>query len=422
MGENFQALAEWIGQFGYPILFVLIFAESAGLPVPGETAILAAAVLASRPQAHLSIVWVIVVAIVAAVLGDNLGFWAGHRWARPRLREGKRFLFLTPKALETVEEYFRHYGSLTVAVSRFVAGLRVVAALAAGTSGMPWTHFLVANLAGAVSWAVSMSLLGYFFGQSWEALHHWLGRGAMVLFGAAVVLIGLPYLLRRFRKLPPQTWDRLLRARIWEGFVAAALVIVCVTILVVIAEQPTHLDSTDRAVDQWVSEHRGSPIDGMAVAASYLGSLPVVCGIVVAMLIISRLANQPWREQAIIALALIGSEAVGLVLLALIRHKGIEPEKAIAWPFGFAGIAPLRAAAVFGVAAHLSRRLSLSWRLAISIASVAAILLTGFSVIWTEEQRLTEVAVEFVAGASVLFIALWRLEGHGAGPLPVPAS
>src|ERR1700722_5508660 len=86
---DFQALTEWLGHYGYPILFALVFAESAGLPVPGETAVLAAAVLASRPDSHLRIEWVIVTTIAAAILGDNLGFWAGHRWARPRLREGK---------------------------------------------------------------------------------------------------------------------------------------------------------------------------------------------------------------------------------------------------------------------------------------------------------------------------------------------
>src|SRR4051812_24761528 len=138
VGETFQALIEWLSHYGYPVLFLVVFAENAGVPVPGETAVLVAGLLAGRPDPPLSILGVIAVTFVAAVLGDNLGFWLGRRWARRRLEQGKRFLFLTPATLRSVEGYFEHYGLLTIFFARFVAGLRVVAALAAGTSRMPW--------------------------------------------------------------------------------------------------------------------------------------------------------------------------------------------------------------------------------------------------------------------------------------------
>jgi membrane protein DedA with SNARE-associated domain len=422
VSENFQALSQWIGQFGYPIVFLLVFAESAGLPVPGETAVLTAAVLCSRPDPPLQIGWVIVVVVAAAVLGDNLGFWAGHRWARPRLQAGQRFLFLTPQVFKTVEGYFEHYGTLTVAIARFIAGLRVVAALAAGTSGMAWHTFMFANLAGAIAWGVTMSLLGYFFGQSFEALHHWMGRGALVLLGCAVVLVGLPYLLRRVRKLPPVSWNRLLGARMWEGFVAALLVVVCVATLVMLSAHAGEPARADTEVRQWIEARLGSPLDRIAALASYLGSLPVTAGVTIALLAWSRYAGRSWREQALIAWALIGSEVVGLALLALIRHRGIEPAKALAWPFGFAGLAPLRAAAVFGVLAQMTWRARPDRAWPVRIAAACAILLTGFSVVWAREQRLTEVCVEFAAGGLVLFMGLWWLERRGVGPLPVPSS
>jgi membrane protein DedA with SNARE-associated domain len=413
VGGNLQALADWIGRYGYPVLFALVFAESAGLPVPGETAVLTAAVLCSRPDSPLKIEWVIVAVVTAAALGDNLGFWAGHRWARPRLRAGRRFLFLTPQALRTVEGYFEHYGTLTVAVARFVAGLRVVAALAAGTSGMPWPKFLAANLAGAVAWGVSMSLLGYFFGQSWEALHRWMGRGALLILGCAVLLIGFPYLLRRLRLLPTVSWDRLLRARVWEGFVAALLVAVCVAMLVLQAERHATPARADEEVRQWVEARRGSPFDTVVTVASYLGSLPVTAAVTAGLLLVAWRAGLQWKQIAVIVWALVGSEVVGLSLLALIRHRGIEPARALAWPFGFAGLAPLRAAAVFGVAAQLSRRLRPDRGWLAGIAAGCAILLTGFSVVWTHEQTLSEVVIEFGAGALVLFMGMWWLEGYG---------
>jgi hypothetical protein len=108
--------------------------------------------------------------------------------------------------------------------------------------------------------------------------------------------------------------------------------------------------------------------------------------------------------------------------LALLRHKGIEPERAAAWPFGFAGLAPLRAAAAFGMMAHLLRRYRPGWALAVTALAFLLVLLVGFSVVWTDEQLLTEALVELAAGAMVLFLGLWWLEGQGLGPRPGPAT
>jgi hypothetical protein len=100
----------------------------------------------------------------------------------------------------------------------------------------------------------------------------------------------------------------------------------------------------------------------------------------------------------------------------LLLHKGIEQIRSAAWPFGFAGLAPLRAAAVCGMAAHLlqrqfPRRAGIIWSL-----TVALVLLIGLSVVWSHEQYLTEVLVETVAGYGVLFAGRWWLEGYGLGP------
>jgi membrane protein DedA with SNARE-associated domain len=188
--DAFQFFQDNLTQFGYPILFLLVIVENTGIPVPGETAVLASGFLASPAGGHtFSLVSVILVTIVAAILGDNFGFWLGHGWARKRLLRGQRFLFLTPKMLTIAEGYFERFGLWTIFFARFITGIRVVGAMAAGTAGMPWWRFLVANATGAVAWAITMSLLGYFFGH---LVHSWLSWGGWVLL-ALVVLVGLGY-------------------------------------------------------------------------------------------------------------------------------------------------------------------------------------------------------------------------------------
>src|SRR5262249_12301537 len=195
MGPAFERFTEWYAAYGYPVLFLGVLLESAGVPVPGEAATLVAGFLASPAGgAHFSLGWVITLAFAAAGLGDNAGCWLGRRLARPRLRRGQGLLLLTPQAMRTAEGYFERYGTWTVILGRFVTGLRVVVALAAGTAGMPWSRFFPANAAGALAWATAVGLLGYFFGRSWELLHHWLSWGSWIMLGAAAAVAGLLYL------------------------------------------------------------------------------------------------------------------------------------------------------------------------------------------------------------------------------------
>jgi membrane protein DedA with SNARE-associated domain len=197
MRGAFEQFLEWYAAYGYPVLFLGVLLESAGVPVPGETAVLVASFLASPAGGeHFHLGWVIVLTGAAAILGDNLGYWLGRRLARPRLRGGRGFLFLTPQRFQKVEDYFARYGAWTVFGARFVAGLRVAAAPAAGAAGMHWPRFLAANAAGGLAWAVTVSLLGYFFGRSWELLHHWLHWGAWAIPAAVLLALGLRYLWR----------------------------------------------------------------------------------------------------------------------------------------------------------------------------------------------------------------------------------
>lgn len=202
MHDYFHTFTEWYkGYYGYPILFLGVFLEDVGLPVPGETAVLVAGFVASSAGGeHLYLPVVIAVTFIAAILGDNLGYWLGQHFARPRLQRSEGFLFLTPERFKWVETYFERHGSLAVFLSRFITGLRVVCAMAAGAAGMSWERFVLANAGGALAWAIVISLAGYYFGKSWNALHHWLGWGAWIILGAIAVIIALRYFLTRNAK------------------------------------------------------------------------------------------------------------------------------------------------------------------------------------------------------------------------------
>ncbi|HLJ93926.1 MAG TPA: DedA family protein [Gemmataceae bacterium] len=408
--ETFETLAD---QYGYIALFIGVLLENAGLPVPGETAVLVSGFLASPAGgSHFDILWVILITLIAAIVGDNLGFWLGHRWARPRLQQGRGFLFLTPKTLHLAEGYFERYGIWTVFFARFITGLRVVGALAAGTAGMAWSHFLLANAAGALAWATAMSLLGYFFGHSWELLHKWLGRGGLIIVACVIVIVGLPYLLRHVRKLSPALLNRMAHTQVWHGILAAVLEVLCIAVLVRLA-RGDRAPAVDHRIADWVQMHTTPALDALAHIGSIPGRFSAVVVLTLLLLLVFWYRGRSWRESAAVVWALVASEGIGLVLLGLLRAREIEQVSQEAWPFGYAGLIPLRAFAVFGTAAVVLARQSRLWgRLAMTLATFL-IIVVGWSVVWAHEQQFTQMLLEFAAGAVIVYAGGWWVEGGG---------
>jgi membrane protein DedA with SNARE-associated domain len=172
--------------YGYWAVFFGVMLENAGLPIPGETILLVAGYFCSHENGfHLPLV--MVTAACGAVLGDNIGFAIGHHYGRGFLLKWGRFVFLTPKRLDYLEDYFRSHGNKTILVARFITGLRVFAALLAGASMMRWRVFFVYNVAGAVLWSIVITTLGYVFAQSLPILVAWVGRSGTFLLIAAII-------------------------------------------------------------------------------------------------------------------------------------------------------------------------------------------------------------------------------------------
>src|SRR5438309_11885310 len=161
-----------VASYGYVVLFFLVGLESLGLPLPGETALVTAAAFAAL--GHLSIYGVVAVAVAAAVLGDNGGYWIGRTGGVALVRRYGRIIHLDGSNLERGRRLFERYGPKAIFFGRFIAVLRAWAAVLAGATAMSYGTFTMYNALGAVCWAVLTGTLGYLFGHNLPLLEQYL--------------------------------------------------------------------------------------------------------------------------------------------------------------------------------------------------------------------------------------------------------
>lgn len=161
--------------YGYWAVGAALLAENAGVPVPGETILLLACFLAYSEH-DLRLPWIIVVATIAATLGDNLGFALGYYGGRPLLTRYQALFRIQDRTLERGVGLFARYGAVTIFFARFVFGMRIIAGPLAGVLRMPWRKFIVFNFLGAGLWVTVISIAGYLFGQHWERLQRYVKR------------------------------------------------------------------------------------------------------------------------------------------------------------------------------------------------------------------------------------------------------
>jgi membrane protein DedA with SNARE-associated domain len=189
-------MTHFVTHHGLPLLFVVVMLESFGLPLPGETALIAFGVLAS--QGHYPIAAVIAVAAAAAIVGDNFGYWIIGRWGGRALFERWRFLRrysegILPKA----ERLMQRHGGKMVFFGRFIAVLRFTAAWVAGLAKMEWWRFLAWNAAGGICWALAVGLVAYYSGQ---AAADAIRRYGLFAVAGIILVIGMTYLFTHFLK------------------------------------------------------------------------------------------------------------------------------------------------------------------------------------------------------------------------------
>jgi membrane protein DedA with SNARE-associated domain len=174
VGIDVQSL---IVRHGYAAVFLVVMLEGAGSPLPGESALVLAAIYAGA-TGRLNIGLVVVLAALGGVVGGSCGFWFGRNVGATFLARYGRFIGLTPNRLALGRYLFGHYGGKIVFFGRFVALLRVLAALLAGVNRYDWRSFLLFNAAGSVAWAAIMGFGGYFFGNAMSRV-----RGPLEVIG-----------------------------------------------------------------------------------------------------------------------------------------------------------------------------------------------------------------------------------------------
>jgi undecaprenyl-diphosphatase len=188
--------------WGYLIVFAATFLENsvgAGVIVPGETLVIIGGFYARLGELWLPAV--AFVAVVGAILGDNLGYWIGRRYGRGFLERHGRKLFVTPERLEAAEGYYRRHGGKTVFLGRFVPVVRSVGFIVAGVAHMEWRRFIVYDVAGAVIWGIGHSVLGYALGAGYERWEKYATPVGLAILVVLLVLIGGSKLLAVRRRM-----------------------------------------------------------------------------------------------------------------------------------------------------------------------------------------------------------------------------
>lgn len=188
-----STLTHLLASYGYLAVILFVTIESTGIPFPGETMLLIAAISAGTSH-QLSIVGVIIAAASGAILGDNMGFWVGREGGYRLLRRYGSILHVNERRLKLGQYLFLRHGGKVVFFGRFIAVLRAWAAFLAGTNRMPWLRFLLFNAAGGILWATLYGLGGYFLGKN---VHRFTGPVGIVGVSLALVVIIVLWIIMR---------------------------------------------------------------------------------------------------------------------------------------------------------------------------------------------------------------------------------
>ncbi len=452
MIERLLVIFDQLGNWGYLIVFLMPFLESAaftGLLVPGETVVVLAGFLSSQGYLDLGdCLWVICLAVI---LGDTAGYTLGKTIGRGYFEKHKRLLFLKEKHLKKTEAFFARHGGKAIFLARFTHLLRAMAPFVAGMSRMPYKKFLLFNVAGGILWTAIFTLLGYFFGQSWQLIEKWAGRAGVFILFVFLVIAGFGMLSRAAAKnrdelivwfkelsgaivsLPPirKFPDRyphivaFVRERLSpEGYLGAHLTVglivsaVFVWIFGGITEDVLTGDPLV-AVDHWVSEQvhyfRSSLTTAFLTVFTALGGGRAITagGVIVAIYLLLR---KRFVELLIYVTAMVGGSFLVFILKTAVHrirpHTGITLIQIGGWSFpnGHAMMSII----FYGMLVYLFIRKMQSWKLKVLAVSAVGFLvfMIGLSRIYLNVHYLSDVLAGYAGGLFWLTVSITGIEAY----------
>jgi membrane protein DedA with SNARE-associated domain len=404
-------LSAAFASYGYAVVVVGIFFEGCGLPLPGETVLLAGGFFAR--QGSLSLEWLLPLAFCAAAAGDNTGYWIGRRGGRAWVVRHGRWVGLTPKRLESIDSFFARHGAKTILASRFLSGVRAFAPLFAGLSGIPWRRFAAFNAAACLLWSLAIGLLGYGFGESWGRAEHVIGRAGLSVLVVAAALILLAVVRRHRERV--LLW---VRESLPERFTQRELWMLAVELTVlgtlarlagrVVAHRSTRFDA------RWaerLATWAGPATDRVLAAFAALASAPV------ALAVVLLAAGWFWRRHRRPEAAVMLS--IYLVSLAL----SVDLSRALTIfsdaPGLFSGLLSgnaLVAVTAYGLVALLGTRRQARWRWPAALAGVALALLVAWARINCDLDLPSGVLAGLAVSSLLLVLATYLVERFDAVP------
>ncbi|MGW4568682.1 DedA family protein [Streptomyces sp. NPDC004561] len=193
-------IAPILDHWGYLAVGGLIFLEDFGIPAPGETILIAAAVYAGAGQ--LNIAAVVAVGFFAAILGDNVGYLIGRTGGHALVQRYGKYVLLPPERYEKAEKFFTRHGGKVVTIARFIEGLRQLNGIIAGAAEMPWPRFVAFNALGAALWVGLWAGVGYFAGNHITTIYTEVNRYStyvLIALGVLILVLVVRAVLRRRR-------------------------------------------------------------------------------------------------------------------------------------------------------------------------------------------------------------------------------
>jgi membrane protein DedA with SNARE-associated domain len=182
----FDSIPHLVARYGYVIVALLVGAEGVGVPVPGETALITAAVFAAR--GHLLLPWVIAASVAGVALGGSGGYWIGRTAGQAVVTRYGRWIGITSENLEYARGFFARHGAMAVVIGRFLPIIRILTGIVAGITNMPFARFAAFNALAGLVWSVAFGVLGYEFGRNIFRFEHRIGRIGLVAVLLAIVL------------------------------------------------------------------------------------------------------------------------------------------------------------------------------------------------------------------------------------------